>query len=86
MMVRRDGAEVRKQRIQEIGRRIMSQLHNHHEVSLSKTIAAFQYEFGLTKEKLREYLGILEAMERFTIDEEENKIRKAIQEEKKVDS
>ena len=85
-MVRRDGAEVRKQRIQEIGRRVMSQLHNHHEVSLSRTMAALQYEFGLTNEKLMEYLGVLEAVERFTIDVEGNKIRKAIREEKKVDS
>lgn len=82
-MVRRDGAEVRKQRIQEIGRRIMALLNKHGEVSLSKTIATFQYEFGLTKEKLREYLRVLEAMERFTIGEEENKIHKVIQEEKR---
>lgn len=84
-MVRRDGAAIRKQRIQEIGRRIMSKLHNHGEIPLSKTIATLQYEIGLTKEKLMEYLGILEAMERFKIEVEGNRIRKVTQEEENVD-
>jgi len=55
----------------------MSNLHNHGEVSLSKTIAALQYEFGLTRDKLMEYLTILEDLERFTLDHEKDKIRKA---------
>jgi len=84
-VVRKDGAEIRKERIQEIARLIMSNLNKHSEISLSKTIAILQYELGLTKEKLMEYLGVLEAMERFTIDTEGNKIRKIIPEEKNIE-
>lgn len=75
-MARRDGAEVRRQRIQEIGRLIVSKLHNHSEVSLSKTMAALQYEFGLTRDKLMEYLNILAELGRFTLEKEKDKIRK----------
>jgi len=74
-MVRRNGAAVRKERIQEIARLIQRLLYKHGEISLSKTLATLEYEFGLTKPKLREYLGILEATERFTIDAEGDKIK-----------
>lgn len=75
-MVRRDGAEARKERIQEIGRLIMSNLHNHSEIAFSKTLAALQYEFGLTKDKLMEYINILAELGRFKIDKEKDKICK----------
>ena len=76
-MVRRDGAEVRKDRIQEIARLVQRSLHNHGEISLSKTVATFQYEFGLTKEKIMEYLGVLEGLGQFVLEKEYDKIRKA---------
>jgi hypothetical protein len=75
-MVRRDGAEVRKERIQEIARLIHRSLHNHGEISLSKTLATLQYEFGLTKDKIQEYLEILEGLGHFLIEKEEDKIKK----------
>lgn len=75
-MVRRDGAEVRKERIQEIARSIQSSLHKHSDISLSKTLATLQYQFGLKKDKLMEYLGILEDLGQFIIDNEGDKIRK----------
>ena len=76
-MVRRDGAEVRKERIQEIARLIQRLLLNHGELSLSKTIAVFQYELGLTKEKVIEYFGVLEGLGQFILDKERDKIVKA---------
>jgi len=75
-MVRKNGAEVRRQRIQEIGKYILAKLHDHHEISLSKTLAALQYEFGLTKEKLIEYLSILQNVDRFIIYAEDDKIKR----------
>ena len=75
-MVRRDGAEVRKERIQEIARLIQRSLLNHGKISLSKTVATFQYEFGLTKEKVIEYLGILEGLGQFVVEKERDKIRR----------
>jgi len=75
-MVRRDGAEVRKERIQEIARLIQRSLLNHGEISLSKTVATFQYEFGLTKEKVMEYLSILEGLGQFVVEKEQERIKR----------
>lgn len=81
-MVRRDGAAIRKERIQEIARFIQRSLCNHGGISLSKTIASLEYEFGLTKEKIMEYLSILEALGQFVLDKEHDKIRKVSEEGK----
>lgn len=51
-MVRRDGAEIRKERIQEVGRLIHRTLLNEKELSLSKTLAVLQYETGLKEKAL----------------------------------
>ena len=81
-MVRRDGADVRKERIQEIGRRIQALLHKSSgEIRLTKTVSAFAYEFGLTKEKIMEYLEILEHLDRFGLDVEKDMIHKVAKEE-----
>jgi len=75
-MVRRDGAEIRKERMQEIARIVQRSLANHKEIELNKTLAAFQYEFGLTKEKLMEYFEIMEGLGQFVLDKEHDKIMK----------
>jgi hypothetical protein len=75
-MVRRDGAEIRKERIHEIGKLIHRSLHNHGEICLSKTLATLQYEFGLTKDKIQEYLEILEGLGQFIVEKERDKIKK----------
>jgi len=75
-MVRRDGAEIRRERMQEIARLIQRLLLNHGELSLSKTLATLQYDFGLTKEKLMEYFGILEGLGQFSLDIAGDKIKK----------
>jgi hypothetical protein len=38
-MVRRDGAETRKERIEQIAKRILGKLYNGKEISLSREIA-----------------------------------------------
>jgi len=75
-MVRRDGAEVRKERIQEIARLIHRSLQRNGEISLSKTLSLVQYEFGLTRDKIQEYIGILEGLGQFRIEKEQDKIKK----------
>ena len=75
-MVRRDGAEARKERIQRIAQSIHADLHKDGEITLSKKTAILQYDLGLTKEKIREYLQILADMDQFTIDESSDRIRK----------
>jgi hypothetical protein len=75
-MVRRDGAEARRERIQQIARDIHSRLEHEQDILLSKTIAELQYKFGLTKERITEYLEILENLDHFIIDREFGKIKR----------
>ena len=49
-----------------------SLLHKYNEVSCSRIVATLQYEFGLTKQKIMEYLRILEDLEQFTLDFEKD--------------
>lgn len=77
-MVRRDGAEVRKERIQQITKHVLSLLHkNNGEIPLSKIIALLQYEFGLRRATVMEYLKIGEDTMHFIVDVENDKIKKA---------
>ncbi len=75
-MVRRDGAAIRQERMAEIAREIHSKLNQNTELSLSKTIAMFQYKFGLTRDKILEYLSILQDLGQFEIDLEKDRIQK----------
>ncbi len=75
-MVKRDGATTRAERIQRITRRVCSLLSEseNKEIPLSKVIAVLEYEIGLTSEKILEYMHVVEKMERFVIEEENDKI------------
>jgi hypothetical protein len=75
-MVRKDGAEARKERIQQVAKIIQRRLYNEGEISLLKTLAFLQYETGLTPQKLMEYLTILEEMGQFILDADGDKIKK----------
>ena len=77
-MVRRDGAEVRKERIEKIARAIQAALHSEKELQLSKTLAALEYETGLTEESVREYVKLIERLGQITIDWENDKIKKPL--------
>jgi len=76
-MVGRDGAEARKERLRRIARTIQAALHKEGDIPLSKTIAVLQYEMGLTKEKIQEYLEVLQDIGQFFLDFEHDKIKKA---------
>ena len=76
-MVRHDGADAKRERMERIARKIVAGLLSDEELSLSKTIAEIEYEEGLTKEKIMEYLETLERLGRFALDEEQDKIKKA---------
>jgi len=73
-MVRRDGAEIRKERIQEIIKRVMSLLYDKEEIELDSTVAMLEYETGLRPEKILEYLKVGEKLKRFEIDMDNDKI------------
>jgi len=79
LMVRMDGAEARKVRIEKIARSIQAALFASGEIGaipLKKTVAKLSIETGLTQEKLVEYLMLLENGDQFTIDNENDKIKK----------
>jgi hypothetical protein len=78
-MVRRDGAEARKERITQIARNIQASLFQNKEVGfipLKKTVSILMLETGLTKEKIMEYLRLLEETGQIEIDEEKDQIRR----------
>jgi len=75
-MVRKDGAEARKERLQEIARFIQQALFKQKELALSTTITQVQYNFGLTEGKTLEYLRLLEKLGQFTLNEKEDRVRK----------
>jgi len=77
-MVRRDGAEARKERIEKIARSIQATLHTEKELKLSKTLAVLEYDTGLTEDKLMEYIEIIEKLGQITIDMENDKIKKPV--------
>jgi hypothetical protein len=77
-MVKRDGAELRKERMQTIARSIQKSLTvNNGELTLSKTVLILSYDIGLSIPRVNEYLDILQGLGQFTIDREHDKIMKA---------
>lgn len=78
-MVRRDGAEARKERIAQIARSIQASLFQSKEagfIPLKKTVALLMYETGLTKEKITEYLQLLQETDQVELDLEKDQIRR----------
>jgi hypothetical protein len=85
-MVRNDGVEVRRQRIQETLRRVQSLLYqNKGKIPLGKTVATLQYEIGLTSTKVMEYIGIEKSLGQFVVDEKGDQIRSTDSKEKNQD-
>jgi hypothetical protein len=81
-MVKKDGAETRRERISQIAKDLQAAFYEKkengekEELSLSKFISLEMYRTGLTRDKVIEYLGIIEAMGQCEIDSENDKIRK----------
>jgi len=80
-MVRKDGAEARKERIAVIAQAIQASLFQNKEagfIPLKKTVAKLMLETGLTKEKIMEYLSLLQETDQFELDAEKDQIRRVI--------
>ena len=78
-MVRKDGAESRKERIAKIATMIQAALYQNKDtgyIPLKKTVAKLELETGLTREKIMEYLELLQEADQFQIDVEKGQIRK----------
>lgn len=81
IMVRRDGAETRKERYAKIAQAIQQLLFKAKEqgldyIPLRRTVVGFKVEMGLTEEKITEYMKDLEALGQFIIDYEKDQIRR----------
>jgi len=78
-MVRRDGAEARKERIGKIAQKIQAALFQNKEagsITLSKTVSEIMIETGLTRNKVMEYLQVLNDNGQFELDEKNDRINK----------
>jgi GTP-binding protein EngB required for normal cell division len=78
-VVRHNGADARRERLQEIARLIQRVLHTKEELSLSGMLIQIQYNFGLTEAKAMEYLRLLEKLGHFVLVEKEDKIKNAVE-------
>lgn len=75
MLVRKDGAEARKERIAEIAKTIQSELYaNNGDISLRRISARIQITTGLTHLKVMEYLQLLSEAGQFELNEKDEKI------------
>ncbi len=79
-MVRKDGAEARKERIDMIAKWIQAALFKAKQegfdfIPLKETLAVLLRQFGLTKERLMEYLEILQDGGSFLIDQQKDQIK-----------
>ena len=77
-MVKRDGAETRRERISQIARALQAALFESKsgEISLSKFVGVMMFQTGLTKEKVMEYLEVIETMDQAELDVLNDKIKK----------
>ena len=78
-MVRRDGAETRRERLDQIARTVQGSLHQSKEpgeIPLSKTVAKLMLLTGLTEPKVLEYLDLLQKAGQFELDTQHDKIKR----------
>ena len=81
-MVKKDGAETRRERISQIARSLQAAFHEKKEkgeiaeLKLSKFISLVMFNTGLTKEKVVLYLEVIQDIGQCEIDSENGKIRK----------
>lgn len=78
-MVRRDGAETRRERLEQVARSVQAALHQNKEsgeISLSKTVAQLMLLTGLTEPRVLEYLGLLQRAGQFEVDAENDKVKR----------
>jgi hypothetical protein len=81
-MVKGDGAQRRKERLEEIAKFVQAALHQSKEagdegISLSKTVVQLMLLTGLKELTVKEYLGLLEKAGQFEMNVQADKIHRA---------
>jgi hypothetical protein len=76
LMVKRDGAYTRSERIKEIRRFFLTHgsTSNPGPLPFLKTVAMFQMNMGLTKEKILEYFEVMENLGEIQVNESADQI------------
>jgi len=67
-MVRNDGAEARRERMEKISRNLNQMFDRGEKPILSTTVCEIIYSTGLSETKVHEYLKILEKLGKITLD------------------
>jgi hypothetical protein len=77
-MVKQDGAETRRERISKIARYIQATFAQNKgaEIKLSNLVGVIMYDEGLTREKIMEYLRVIEMKGQIEIDEDKDTAKK----------
>lgn len=80
-MVKGDGAEKRRERLEQIAKLVQAALFQSKEsgeIPLVKTVAKLMLATGLTEPKLMEYLGLLQKADQFEMDAQNDKIKRVL--------
>jgi hypothetical protein len=79
-MTRADGAETKKERIAKIKQMVQAMLHEAKQhgldhISLEKTVAILEIAIGLSTEKTKSYLNLIQKVGQIEINIEQDQIR-----------
>lgn len=80
-MVRKDGAETKKERIVKIAQTLQAMLFQAKEkgmdyIPLENTKALVEFDTGLTPEKIASYFAVIQKIGQIEIDTEKDQIKK----------
>ena len=81
-MVRNDGAETRKARIELVARVVTSLLYQNKDagwIPLKSTVVKIMVQTGLTRFKVMEYLQLKDDEGIFELNETEDRIKRAVE-------
>jgi hypothetical protein len=76
--MKKDGAEIRRERMEAISRSIHKNLETQNPLTYTKTVATLAYNTGLTQHRIEEYLSVLETLSHFIINREKDTISKIV--------
>jgi hypothetical protein len=73
-MVRNDGAEARRERMERIARNLTAAFNENRTPMLSVAVAEIIFSTGLSETKVYEYLGILHKLGKIVLDQKADRI------------
>lgn len=71
--------EARKEQLQEIAKLIQNSLLSQNKIPCPQAVSQLHCEFGLTKERIIDFIELLQNLGPFILDEKKQKIKKIIE-------